>query len=135
MHEDDRQRIETVGAQPLQLVSRRALVQRTEDRPVAGDTLGHLYHPLRQLLGQHDVAREDVRPGLRADPQRVAEARGNGQRQPFAFAFEQGIGGDRGADAQLGDRPVAKTREQTAHALAGSVRIKAGTFGQQLFGD
>jgi len=39
------------------------------------------------------VARENVRPGLGADPQRVAEAAGDGESAAFALALEQGVGG------------------------------------------
>ena len=74
VHQDDRQRIEAVGAQTPELRQRRLFIQRQQNRAVAADTLGNLHHARRKLLGQHDVTREDIGPRLRADPQRVAES-------------------------------------------------------------
>ena len=50
-------------------------VERAQHRPVGADPLVDLDHPLVEQLGQDDVAVEDPRSVLVADPQRIPEAR------------------------------------------------------------
>ena len=50
-------------------------VQRRNDLAVRADPLVDLDDRSYELLGQHDVPREDLGPRLVADAQRVAEAR------------------------------------------------------------
>lgn len=77
---------------------------------------------------------EDIGPRLVADPQRVAESPRNRQSQPFAFAFEQRIGGHGGADAQLRHRTRTVLRHQAPHRFAGGIVVMAGVLRQQLVG-
>ena len=112
VHEDDRDRVEAV-----------ALCARASAR-AHGVEIGRAPRPFRrrararrsrstlgvELLRLDDVAREDVRPRLVADLQRVAEAARRHQQRAFAAPLEQRVGRDGGAhlddaDRALRDRP------------------------------
>ena len=75
MHEDDGDCVYAVG---LGLLDRRldaGEVERRLDRSIRPHPLVDLDHALVELLGQHDLLGEDLRPRLVGDSQRVAEAR------------------------------------------------------------
>ena len=55
----------------------------------------------RRLL---DVPRENLGPRLVADLERVAEILADDEQNPIALAFEQRIGGDRGAHLDAVDQ-------------------------------
>ena len=133
MHQHDGERIEALVAQIREGRARRVFIDRAQHRAVGRDPLVDLDHPRRELFGQHDMAREDIWPRLRADPQGIGKAAGDSQRQPLALALQQRIGGDRGADPQFGNRPLTMARHQPPHRLARGIGIEAGVLGQQLF--
>ena len=134
MHQHDRERIETLGAQLREIGPHRILVERAQHRAVHAHPLVDLHHPRRELFGQHDMARKDLGARLRADPQAIGKAAGDRQRKPLALPLQQRVGGDRGADAHFGNLALAIARHQPPHSLARGVGIEAGVLGQQLFG-
>ena len=134
MHQYDCQRIEPVLAQPGERRTCVGLVERLQHRPIGADSLIDLDHLCGQLFGQDDMPCEDIGPRLVADPQRVAESPRNRQSQPFAFAFEQRIGGHGGADAQLRHRTRTVLRHQAPYRFAGGIVVMAGVLRQQLVG-
>ena len=96
------------GAQPVgvggpQVPGGRLLVQRHDHLAVRADPLGHLDHPAVQQLREDDLAGEDARPVLVADPQRVAEPPGDDQDRGLTPALEQRVGGHRGAEPDRAD--------------------------------
>ena len=78
------------------------------------------------------MARENVRPGLGADPQRVAEAAGDGEAAAFALALEQGVGGDGRPHAHLANH-AAPGGKNPLNRFQRGVFILARIVGQQLF--
>jgi hypothetical protein len=86
---------------------------------------------------QLDIEGEQVRAGLIADPQGIAEASGNRQQCRLPFSLQQGVGGYRGAHLYSGDplrrqgitRPDAK---QYTNTLDGRITIVPGIFRQQF---
>jgi hypothetical protein len=136
---DHGHRPETVGVRGPQLPVCSVLIERQDHLAVRADPLGHLDHPAIQQLGQDDLPVEDARPVLVADPQRVAEAPGDDQDGWLAAAFQQRVGGDRGAEPDRGD-PAGRDRLPRHYA---KVRADAGqhrvlrphrVLGQQLAG-
>ena len=89
MHQDDRERVETVIAQALESGANGALVRLDQYFAIGTDPLVDLDHALGQLLGQLDVAREDVGSRLRPDPQRIGEPARDCEGEPLPLAFEQ----------------------------------------------
>src|SRR5579875_373691 len=91
MHEYDCDRADPFGPCSLEIASHRREIGRALDRAVRAHALVHLNHTLVQHLGLDDLARENLRSRLVADPQRVAETLGNDQQRAFALALEQRI--------------------------------------------
>ena len=77
------------------------------------------------------MAGEDFRPGLVADPQRVAEAGGDRQRGPLPLSLKQGVGGDGRAHADIAKRSTF-FRQYPPDAFQCGVVILAGILRQQL---
>ncbi|MNC22335.1 hypothetical protein D3C75_703340 [compost metagenome] len=84
------------------------------------------------------MAHEQFRPGLPADPQRVAKAGGDGQKRRLALAFQQGVGRHRGAHAHFIDQTLGQRTggglQDAANALDGGVGVLLGIDRQQLAG-
>jgi hypothetical protein len=83
---------------------------------------------LVEHVGLDDLARENLRPRLVADLERVAETACDQQQHPVALALEQRVGGNRGAhldraDLARRDRLVGGEPEQVADALHRGVGI------------
>src|SRR5262249_8898818 len=90
--------------------------------------------------GLDDLAGENLRPRLVADLERVAETLGGDQQRALALAFEQRIGGDRGAhlhgaNQPRGDRRAPRQAQQVAEALHGGVAVRLGVLGEELVRD
>ena len=131
VHEDDRQRVNSVRANRPQSCSCLILVDRAQDLAINADPLVDLDDAFIEHRWQHDVPREDVGPRLVADPQRIAEPPGHRQRDPFALAFEQGVGCDRGAHPHLGDL-ADLVGQDTPDRLQRRILVATGVVGQQL---
>ncbi|MNI44137.1 hypothetical protein D3C73_984950 [compost metagenome] len=71
----------------FQISPRLRLVQRTIDGAVGGQALVDLDHAVVKLIVQADVAREQLGPGLPADPQGVAEPGGDRQHGRLTLAL------------------------------------------------
>ncbi len=109
------------------------------DRAVGAHAFFDLDHALVELFGKDDLLGEDVRARLVGDLQRVAEPLGDQQQDAVALAFQQRIGGDRGAhldvaDAMRGDGLAGTDAEQVADALHGGVAVGFRVLGEQLAG-
>ena len=137
MHEDDGDGVDPVGAGGFERVARGGTVERSFDRTIGAHALrhfgdAHIKH--RRLL---DLAREDFRPRLVADLERVAEAFAHQQQHAIALALEQCVGGDGGAhlDAvdQLGRQRVpARHLKQIGDACGRRVGVSLGILGEKL---
>ncbi len=132
VHQYDRQRLAASRSDDLQVGARALFVEPADDRSIRPDPLVDLDHILVEHRGQGDVPSEYLGTGLIADPQGVAEALRDGERQPFSLALEQRVGGDRGAHAHLA-QGSALLRQNAADALQRGVGIVSRIFRQQLF--
>jgi len=86
-----------------------------------------------------DLFGEDVRAGLIADFQCVAEAFGDQQEGAIAFAFQQCVGGDSGAHLHGGDlvgwdAGVFGNAHEVTNALNGGVFVGLRVFGEDFMG-
>ena len=111
-------------------------VGRGLDRSVGEHALVDLDHAGIELLGLDDVAREDLRPRLVADLERVAEAARGDEQRALAAPLEQRVGRDRrahldGADRALRDRLARGETEEAADRLDRRVVIERA-FGEEL---
>ncbi len=68
-----------------------ARVRRLQDRAIRREALAHLHHPLVQERRALDAYVEDLRPGLRADGEGVAESRRDRERRAGTVALQQGV--------------------------------------------
>ncbi len=137
VHQDDRDGAEAGREGRLEAGPRLVAVERRLDRAVGAHPLLDLDDVAVELLGQHDVAREDVGAVLVADAQRVAQALRDGQHGGRALALEERVGGDGGAhldgvDLGRGQRLVLAEPEAVADALDRRVRVVLGVLGEQL---
>ena len=90
--------------------------------------------------GRHDVAIEQARPVLVGDAQGVAKAARRDQQRRLALAFEQRVGGHRGAhlhalDLIRRDRLIGAQAQQVADAGNRRVLVVLRVVGQQLVRD
>lgn len=139
VEEDDRDRVE---ATRLALAQRRAHardIERGLDAAVGADPLVDLDCLGVKLLGLDDVAREDRRPVLIGEFERVTEAARDKQKRWLALALQQRVGRDGGAHPDLADKPGRDRRrrlraEMRADAGDGSIRIGLRVLGQELAG-
>ena len=107
------------------------------DRAVGAHALVDFGDALIEQFRLDDFERENFRPRLIADLERVAETLGDQQQRAVALALQQRVGGDRGAHldrADLGrrDRLAGLEAQQIANALHGGVGIGLRIFRQQL---
>ena len=99
VHEDDGRRPDAGLKCGAELACDRVRVRRRQDIAVGVQAFVDFDHPFIEHFGQLDLAIEQFRPVLIADPERIAEAFGDDQHGAVAGAFQQRIGGDGGAHA------------------------------------
>ncbi len=122
----------------LQRRARRRLVERPPDLAVRAHALVDLDDARVQRLGQHDLPREDARPVLVGDAERVAEPARDRQRRRLALALEQRVGGDGRPHLHRRDRRAGVERlsraaaEQAPDAFDRGVAILRRALRQQL---
>jgi hypothetical protein len=124
------------------MVARRAdgrLVKRRNFGPPGVKAPRNLVNRLEQRVRAADVQIEQGGARLGSDPQKIAEPFGDQQQNPFALAFQQGIGGNGGAhlDGGYGTDGQVITRTQpkaVANALHGGIGVAFRIFRQQLAG-
>ena len=135
VHQHDRDRANSARVRRAQPRQRGVAVERCEHFAIGIDALVDLEHFGGQRLGLDDPAGEDVGPLLRPDRQRVAEAARDAQQHRLALAFEQRVGRDGGADADIGrgQRPLAYPG-QPPDRLDRGVFVLRGIVRQQLGG-
>ncbi len=129
---------DAVAQAVAQVLGEPVEVGRAQHLAVGGDPLVHLDHPGVQRLGQRDLAGEDLRPVLVADPQRVRETAGDAQDGRLAGALQQGVGGHRRAHPDRFDvrfeiragRQQGPDPRQRGIAVAGRV-VREELVGQQ----
>ena len=137
LHEGDRDRVQPGAASLVEPALRPLLVEWPHDFAARADALVHLEHLRVRGLRQPDVEREDVRPVLVADPQRVAEpARGHIERRR-AGALQERVGRHGGAHAHLGDelrgdRHVAARPSRRRTPFDGGVVVACRVLGEEL---
>ncbi len=101
---EDGNRADAVAVGLLQARPQIIEVERGDQPAIGADALGDLFDPLIEHLRQADLALEQLRAGLVADAQHVAKAARHDQQHAVALAFEQGVGGHRGAHLHRLDR-------------------------------
>jgi hypothetical protein len=131
VHQHDRERIDSAIAEALQCLARGCFVERHQRLAIGADALVDFDDPIIKHRGKDDVASEDLRPGLVADPECVAEAAGDRQRNPLALSFEQGVGCDGRPHPDL-RHTAAFPGQHAGDRLECCVLVSAGIFGQQL---
>ena len=139
VHEHHGDRADAVIERGPQASAGAVLVERCQHLSAGVDPLVDLDHPLVEKLRQDDMALEQLRPVLVADPERVAEAAGDRQHRAVALALEQSVGGDGGAhldrpDRLRGDAFAGFQAEAVADALDRRVAVALGVLRQQLAG-
>ena len=135
VHQQDRDRTQPPVEGGLQRRARRRFVQGEAHRAVRAHPLVDLDDIGMERIGQADLPREQVGALLRADADGVAKAARHRQQHRLALAFQQGIGGDGGADAQRAGRDgTGADAGQAAHRFDRGVGIAFGVAGQQLGG-
>ncbi len=137
MHEDDGHGADAGIEGGLQVAPQRGLIQRLQHLALRADTLVRFDDAFVEQFGQHDVALEQLGPRLVGDAQRVAEALARDQQGAVALAFQEGVGGHRGAhlhalDEVGRDRRARCQAQQAADALDGGVAVLLGVLAQQL---
>ena len=111
------------------------LVQRQQHFPFGADPFCDLDHLGIERLGQNDVAGEQLGAFLAADSEGIAKALGDRQHTRLALAFEQGVGGNRGAHPYLGVGQRSRRHPgQLADRRDCRIFAAQGVFGQQLGG-
>ena len=115
----------------------RIKVQRTLDGAVGANALVDLDNALVEHVRLDDVARENLRPRLIADAQRVAKTLGDEKERAVTLAFKERIGGDRGphlhgANVRGRDRLAGLKPEQVANTRHRRVGIGFGIFRKEL---
>src|ERR1700721_2112800 len=106
---------------------------------MGADALVRLDDPLIQHFREHDVAVEQARPRLSGDPEGITKAARDHQQGAFTLAFQQCVGGDRGAhlharDLLRRDRLAGRKLKQSTYALDSGIVVVGGVFRQQLEG-
>ena len=91
-----------------QIQARPVLVQRSVQGSLGPHPLVDLNDPVIELVIQHDVAGEQVRPALPADAQGVAEAARDSEDDRFTLALQQGIGGHGRAHTDFGNKAAGQ---------------------------
>ncbi len=135
VHQGHGHGFEAVGLGPRQALGHRLAVQGRDHAALGVEPFDGLDHAAMQGRGLDDIEGEQVRPGLVADVQDVAEALGRDEQGSGALAFEQGVGShgrahlDRG-HALGGEGRAGLRAQQAAHGLDGGVGIKAGGRGE-----
>ena len=137
MHQHDGDRANAVVLGAFQFAAYRVEIDLALDAAVGANALVDLHHALVQHVRLDDVAREDFRPRLIADAQRVAKSLGDQKERAFALALQQRIGGDRGAhldrvDPLARDRRIGRKPEQVANAVHRRVAVGLGIFRKQF---
>ena len=129
MHEDDGDRGDAVGARGAKRRDRRRMIERRLDAAVGAHALRHFGHARIEHRRLFDTAREDFRPCLVADLQRIAKALADDEEERIALALEQRVGGDRGAHPHRRDRVRRKRSPPRAPEQisdTGNRRIRIG---------
>jgi hypothetical protein len=135
VHEDDGHRPAAAIESRLKPGARRSLVERPKQGAVGANALVDLDHRFVERLGKDDLTGKDLRPRLVPDPERIAEAGGDGERDALALALEQGIGGDRRAHPDEIDLAAAGLGEDQADSGDSSIVVTFRIFRKQLAHD
>ena len=104
VHEDDCDGVVALLPGARQVGADGVEVRRGFHRSVGEHALGDFDNAGIELLRLDDVAREDFRPRLVADLQRVAKAARRHQQRALAAPLQQRVGGDGGAHLDEADR-------------------------------
>ena len=140
MHQHHGDRADTVILGAGELGAHRLEVRFAFDRAVGAHPLIDLDHPLVEHVRLDDMLRENLRPRLVADPQRVAKTLGDQKERALALALKERIGRNRGAhlhgaDARRGNGLAGRHPKQVADAGNRGIAIGFGIFRKQLVGD
>ena len=137
VHEHDGDRPDPVRVRLAQRRFGSGRVERDQHFAVRRHPAVHLRHALVEHLRKHDPQIEQVRPGLVADAERVAEAPVDHQQRAVALALEKRVGGDGGAHldgVDAGDGIAGGDAQKVADALDGGVAVVLRVVGEELAG-
>ena len=135
VHQHDRHRFEPSRAGLRKSGHGCRLIKRGQDRTIGHHPFGNFKHAMMQRLRQDDPPHEQFGAFLRADGQRITKAASDGKQRRLTLAFQQRIGGHRGAHPHLARwqwaclRPGQRTNSRNCRVFC-AVRV----FGQQLGG-
>ena len=120
----------------LEIALERFTVEISDRCALGVQPLVGLDNPGIERRGPDNGQREEVGPGLVADQHRVRETPGGDEQRLGPGAFQQGVGGDRGAhpdglDAGRRERLAGLRAQDPAHGFHGGVGV-GGRSGQQL---
>ena len=140
MHENDGDGADAVMLGLHKRGAGRVEVEFALDRAIGAHPFVDLDDALVKHVRLDDVARENLRPRLVADAQRVAEAAGDHQKRALALALEERVRRDRGAHLDgaetVGRDGLAGTKaEQVADAGDRRVAVGLGIFRKQFVSD
>ena len=131
VHQRDSNGVETVGAKRGQQGCCGRFIQRAKECSVGTNPLVNFDRAVVQHRRQNNMARKNIGPRLVADPKRIGEATRGQQDGPYALAFEQRVGCNRGAHSHLADG-AALGSDDPADSLERRIVIVAGIDRQQL---
>ncbi len=97
MHQHDSDGADAVGFGTFEFAAYGVEIDLALDGAVGAHALVDLDDALVEHVRFDDVLREDFRPRLVTDAQRVAEALGDQKQRALALALEERVGCDRGA--------------------------------------
>ena len=139
MHQHDGDSPDALGAGSGEGGAGGGFVQRFDLCAVYADPTGDFHHIFIEQAGQGNFQVEQTRPCLVADAQHVRKALVDHQQRAFPLAFQQRVGGDRGAhfhaiDQAGRDRGRERDAEHAFNAGDGGVAVAFRVFAEQLVG-
>ena len=132
MQQYNGERVDALLAQSRKVTPRSFFIERLQHFARRAHALGDFHHMPLKPLGQNDMASEDIRARLVADPQRVTVPGSDRKRDLCALPFQQSIGGNRRANPQLCDLPFSVLGQNAPHGFACGIGIKLWIAGQQF---
>ena len=135
VQQHDRDAVESCFSRGLEVGGYAVCVERRNDLAVGREALLRFDDPRVEHLRQADVEREDFRPLLRADPDRVAQTRGGDENRRLALPLEQRVRPHRRAHPDRERRIPRGGRRPVEVVLdAGECRVTVAgrVVGQQL---
>ena len=139
VHENNGDRTDTVVVGRFQFPAGCVKVGGHEHLAFSGHPFGDFGNPLIEQFRQYDPQLEQLRPVLVTDAQGIPKAPGGEQQRAVTLAFQEGVGGHRGAHLDGGnvlrrDRLARGETEDMANAFDGGIVVLFRVVRQQFMG-